>query len=67
MKLLIEDIRYSSGINQIQAELALGAVLIYLAARLPSPIMGRIREVLPLDRKAEEHESSTNELGNAIG
>jgi hypothetical protein len=46
MKTLLEKIRLASGINQMEAEQALGAVLRFLSARLPSPVMGRIRDAL---------------------
>jgi len=45
-KRLIEDICTASGIDRAQAELALYAVLHFLAARLPSPIMGQVCEVV---------------------
>jgi hypothetical protein len=34
------------GISSAQAELAVSAMLDYLTARLPSPLVGRIREEL---------------------
>jgi hypothetical protein len=46
MAMLLEDIRNASGVDQLKAELALGAMLSFLGARLPSPIMGRIKEAL---------------------
>ena len=46
MKVLLEDIRLASGIDQREAEQALEVVLGFLSARLPSPVMGRIRDVL---------------------
>jgi hypothetical protein len=46
MKNLLEDIRNASGVDEMKAELALGAVLGFLSARLPSPVMGRIKEAL---------------------
>ena len=69
MKNLIEEIRSRSGISQIQAELALGAMLSFLAARLPSPIMGRIKEAIAHNQYREEQgpsiRKSTRQLGNA--
>lgn len=46
LNVLIEDIRLASGINQLEAEQAAGAVISFLSARLPSPVMGRIHDVL---------------------
>lgn len=54
MKTLLEDIRQASGINQMEAEQALGAVLSFLSARLPSPVMGRIREAISQNGTAKE-------------
>jgi hypothetical protein len=58
MKTLLEDIRGASGIDQIEAEQALGVVLSFLSARLPSPIMEHIRDAL-------SESGSAKELGNA--
>ncbi len=58
MKTLVNDIRGASGIEQIEAEQALGAVLEFLSARLPSPVMGRIRDAM-------FENGPTKELGNA--
>jgi hypothetical protein len=58
MKTLLENIRRATGIDQIQAEQALGAVLSFLSARLPSPVMGRIRDAL-------SQNGTTKELDNA--
>lgn len=46
MKFLIEDIQKATGIDQPKAELALAVVLEFLSRQLPSPVMGRIKEVL---------------------
>jgi hypothetical protein len=46
MNMLLEDIQKASGVDQVKAELALGAILGFLGARLPSPVMGRIKEAL---------------------
>lgn len=54
MKALLENIRRASGINQMEAEQALGAVLSFLSARLPSPVMGRIRDALSQNGTAKE-------------
>lgn len=54
MKTLLENIRQASGINQMEAEQALGAVLSFLSARLPSPVMGRIRDALSENGTAKE-------------
>lgn len=58
MKSLLDHIRSSSGISQAEAEKALGAVISFMASRLPSPVMGRVREAL-------SHKHDTKELGNA--
>ena len=58
MKTLLEDIRQASGINQLEAEQALGVVLSFLSARLPSPIMGRIRDALSQNGTAKELENA---------
>ena len=58
MKTLLENIRGASGIDQMEAEQALGVVLSFLSARLPSPIMGRIRDAL-------SESGAAKELGNA--
>jgi hypothetical protein len=49
MKNLLEDIRNASGVDEMRAELAVGAMLGFLSARLPSPVMGRIKEALSID------------------
>jgi hypothetical protein len=46
MKTLLNDISQTSKIDADQAKMALGVVLGFLGARLPSPVMGRIREAL---------------------
>jgi len=43
---LIQLVAQRAGITRAQAELAIACVLGYLAARLPSPVVGRIREQL---------------------
>jgi hypothetical protein len=43
---LIELVAQRSAIPSAQAALAVSAMLGYLAARLPSPVVGRIREKL---------------------
>ncbi len=57
MKTLLKDIRQASGISQMEAEQALGVVLSFLSARLPSPIMGRIRDALSQNGTAKELEN----------
>jgi hypothetical protein len=49
MKNLLEDIRTASGVDEMKAELAVGAMLGFLSARLPSPVMGRIKEALSIN------------------
>lgn len=46
MNMILEDIRRASGVDQLKAEQALGAMLSFLGSRLPSPVMGRIKEAL---------------------
>jgi len=43
---LIQLVAQRAGISSAQAALAVSAVLGYLTARLPSPVVGRIREQL---------------------
>lgn len=43
---LIRLVAQRAGISESQATLAVSAMLAYLAARLPSPWVGRIREQL---------------------
>lgn len=43
---LIRLVAQRAGISSAQATLAVAAMLSYLAARLPSPVVGRIRELL---------------------
>ena len=43
---LIQLVAQRAGISPAQAGLAISAMLSYLAARLPSPVVGRIREQL---------------------
>jgi len=41
---LIQLVAERAGISSAQAALAVSAILGYLTARLPSPVVGRIRE-----------------------
>lgn len=43
---LIQLVAQRAGISSAQAILAVSAMLSYLTARLPSPVVGRIREQL---------------------
>lgn len=43
---LIQLVAQRAGISSAQAALAVSAMLSYLTARLPSPVVGRIREQL---------------------
>ena len=43
---LIQLVAQRAGISPAQAALAVSAMLAYLTARLPSPLVGRIREQL---------------------
>lgn len=46
MEKLLSDIQSKCGIDRKQAEIACGSLLCFLAARLPSPVMGRIKDAL---------------------
>jgi hypothetical protein len=46
VKELIELVSERAGISPSQAGLAVATMISYLAARLPSPVVGRIREQL---------------------
>jgi hypothetical protein len=61
MDSLVEDIRLSSGISRPQAENALDATLRFLSARLPSPVMGRIRYALYEINDQEVRENAGNQ------
>ena len=43
---LIQLVAQQAGISPVQAKLAISAILNYLTARLPSPVVGRVREQL---------------------
>ncbi len=43
---LIRLVAQRAGISEVQAALAVSTMLGYLATRLPSPVVGRIREQL---------------------
>jgi hypothetical protein len=43
---LIQLVAQRAGISSAQAALSVAAMLAYLTARLPSPVVGRIREQL---------------------
>jgi hypothetical protein len=53
LKILLHDMCRVSGINQVEAERALEVMIGFLSARLPSPVMGRIHDVLFEDRGIE--------------
>jgi hypothetical protein len=55
MNILVNDISRTSRISADQARLALGAILSFLGARLPSPVMGRIHEALGDDRAGSDN------------
>jgi hypothetical protein len=53
MQELLNDISTVSGISLLQAETALGVLMTYLGARLPTPVMGHIKdEIDPRAHKA---------------
>ena len=43
---LVYDVSQKSRISEDQARLAINEIMSFLGAKLPSPVMGRIREVL---------------------
>ena len=43
---LIQRVAQRAGISPAQAALAIAEMLSYLTSRLPSPVVGRIRELL---------------------
>jgi hypothetical protein len=61
MKTLVEDIRLTSGISRTQAEHALDVTLRFLGARLPSPVMGRIRYALHDSQDMKDTENAGNQ------
>jgi hypothetical protein len=48
---LIEDVARAASISPEQAEAAVRQVLVFLASRLPSPIIGRLRTILDSTEK----------------
>jgi hypothetical protein len=50
---MLDEIQAVTGASRPQAERAVQAMLGFLGARLPSPIMGRIREALSEDETGE--------------
>lgn len=54
---LIQLVAQEAGISSAQAALAVSAMLGYLTARLPSPIVGRIREQLDAAQSARKPDS----------
>ena len=55
---LIQVVVQRAGISSAQASLAVEAILAYLAARLPSPVVGRIREQMREVRGPHQPDSS---------
>ncbi len=53
MKTILDEIQALTGASRPQAERAVQVVLGFLGARLPSPVMGRIREALSEDETRE--------------
>ena len=49
---LIEDVARAASISPEQAEAAVRQVLVFLASRLPSPIVGRLRTILDSTEKS---------------
>jgi nucleoid DNA-binding protein len=52
---LIRLVAQRAGISAAQASLAVSAMLSYLTARLPSPVVGHIREQLNKARNPSNH------------
>jgi nucleoid DNA-binding protein len=51
---LIQVVARRAGITSAQSVLAVEAMLAYLTARLPSPMVGRIREQLGEDQRPRQ-------------
>jgi hypothetical protein len=49
---LIDAVQRQAGISEQQAEIAVGAMLAFLSARLPSPLVGRIQALFDNNRDA---------------
>jgi len=64
MKTLIDNIRRTSGIGQTEAELSIGVMLEFFAARLPSPVIGRMRDALEGRYHLTESRVKSVGLGN---
>ncbi len=58
---LIQLVAQRAGISPAQAALAVAAMLGYLTARLPSPVVGRIRE--QLGREQNPHRADIDDTG----
>ena len=52
---LIDHVARRAGLTRDQARAAVDAVLGYFTAKLPSPVVGRMRELLRSDKDAAGH------------
>ena len=59
---LLQDLQKSCEIDRSRAEIALGTVLGFMGAQLPSPIMGRIKNALLTGRKLAINNSSKKDI-----
>ena len=59
---LIQLVAQRAGISSAQAALAVSAMLGYLTARLPSPVVGRIREQLGGEQSPRERDRNEGEV-----
>ncbi len=56
---LIQAVQRQAGVSYEQAQIAVAAMLTFLSARLPSPLIGRIRALLDSDPRARSENSNT--------
>jgi hypothetical protein len=63
MNMLVNDISRTSRISADQAKLALGTVMSFLGARLPSPVMGRIHEALGSEGAGNDNHAGPRPYG----
>jgi len=57
---LIDAVQRQAGISEEQAAIAVSAILAFLSARLPSPLVGRIQALLEsIDQRPQRDYGST--------
>ena len=59
---LVQRVAQRAGIRSAQAVLAVSAMLDYLTARLPSPLVGRIREQLGVAKGVRRADDGDGDL-----